>query len=105
MEGRPESFTVLTTPDFFLYPEAVVSKQAGNCRSSAGYLIVCRRLLWSKQSARDKQSWRCFLSLRQQSNFTRNFAAIIHMQKDVSVVKKNSNCALCPVPYACVFCR
>ena len=26
---------------------AVVSKQAGDRRSSAGYLIVCRRLLWS----------------------------------------------------------
>ena len=25
----------------------VVSKQAGDCRGSAGYLIVCRRLLWS----------------------------------------------------------
>ena len=69
---------------------AVVSKQAGDCRSSAGYLIVCRRLLWLWQSARDKQSWRCFLSanLWQHSNSTLNFAAIIHTQKVASVVKK-----------------
>ena len=55
-----------------------VSKQAGDRWSSAGYLIVCRRLLWSEQSARDKQSRYCFLSLRQHSNFTLNFAAIMH---------------------------
>ena len=70
------------------YP--VVSKQAGDRWSSAGYLIVSRRLLWSWQSARDKQSQHCCLSLRQHSNFTLNFAAIRHMQKDVSVVEKNT---------------
>ena len=31
-----------------------------------------------------------FLSLTQHSNFTLNFAAIIHTQKDVSVVKKKT---------------
>ena len=67
---------------------AGVSKQAGDRRSSAGYLIVCRRLLWSEQSARDKQSRHCFLSLRQHSNFRLNFAAIMHTQKDASVVQK-----------------
>ena len=72
------------------WPIPVVSKQAGDPRSSAGYLIVCRRLLWSQQSARDKQSRRCLLSLRQHGNFTLNFAAIIHTQKDVSVVKKKT---------------
>ena len=77
----------------------VVSKQAGNRRSSAGYLIVSRRLLWSLQSARDKQSRRCCLSLRQRSNFTLNFAAIRHTQKDVSVVQKNTQviCISCAV--------
>ena len=82
--------------------KAGVSKQAGDRRSSAGYLIVCRRLLWSEQSARDKQSWHCFLSLRQHSNFTLNFAAIMHMQKDACVVQKNSNRLLYPVPYSAV---
>ena len=40
-------------------------------------------------------------------NFTLNFAAIIHTQKDVSVVscsKKNSSHPLHPVPYPFVFC-
>ena len=67
---------------------AGVSKQAGDRRSSTGYLIVCRRLLWSEQSARDTQSWHCFLSLRQHSSFTLNLAAIVHTQKDASVVQK-----------------
>ena len=70
------------------WQQAVVSKQAGDRRSSASYLNVCRQLLWSQQSARDKLSRRCFLSLRQHSNFTLNFAAIIQTQKDVSVVQK-----------------
>ncbi len=34
------------------------SKQARDCQSSPdGYLIICRQLLWSKQSAHDKQAW------------------------------------------------
>ena len=70
------------------WQQAVVAKQAGDCQSSASYLNVCRQLLWSQQSAHDKQSRRCFLSLRQHSNFTLNFAAIIQTQKYASVVQK-----------------
>ena len=56
-------------------------------------------------AARDTQSWRCFLSSRQHSDFTLNFAAIIHTQKDVSGIQKNLNRLLHPEPYAFVFCR
>ena len=49
-----------------------------------------------------------FLSLRQHSNFTLNFAAIIHTQTNFRSFlskKKPSNRPLCPEPYAFVFCR
>ena len=90
--------TGLKTP-WFILTIAVVSKQPGNSWSSAGYLIVCCWLLCSQQSARYKQARRCLLSLRQHSNFTLSFAAIIHMRKDASVVlKKLKSCFVAKWP-------